>query len=413
MHDHAIQCIHDPMLVALSYLVAVLGSYTALQLAIGIPAARNQRDRTQAVLASGAAMGGAIWAMHFIAMLACQMDVQVTYDLALTVLSAVIAMVSCMVGLGVAGSGVFAWSKLGLGGLFMGLGVAGMHYTGMAAMRMAATVHYDSSVVAISVVIAVVASCAALWLAFNMRGAALMLGSALVMGVAVCGMHYTGMAAAEFVDGAFCFSGNQLPAAMLPVPTTVGALLILGFGIAFTLMDARELSLARRAERERDVRVQTLAFVDRETGLPNRARLSQLIVDRIRTRTADGFSLITLRVEGSDGSAPTPGVMTSLLERIQRNLPGAVVARTQPEHLVVMVDGRVDDVTKRSSPLIEQFAREFAADGRYRFTTNSAHCPSDGNNAQWLLLRAAPKSTMAEHFAPPVAPAQERSQRRA
>ncbi|WP_300622033.1 MHYT domain-containing protein [Dokdonella sp.] len=198
MHDHAIQCIHDPMLVALSYLVAVLGSYTALQLAIGIPAARNQRDRTQAVLASGAAMGGAIWAMHFIAMLACQMDVQVTYDLALTVLSAVIAMVSCMVGLGVAGSGVFAWSKLGLGGLFMGLGVAGMHYTGMAAMRMAATVHYDSSVVAISVVIAVVASCAALWLAFNMRGAALMLGSALVMGVAVCGMHYTGMAAASF-----------------------------------------------------------------------------------------------------------------------------------------------------------------------------------------------------------------------
>lgn len=186
MHDHAIQCIHDPMLVALSYLVAVLGSYTALQLAIGIPAARNQRDRTQAVLASGAAMGGAIWAMHFIAMLACQMDVQVTYDLALTVLSAVIAMVSCMVGLGVAGSGVFAWSKLGLGGLFMGLGVAGMHYTGMAAMRMAATVHYDSSVVAISVVIAVVASCAALWLAFNMRG------------VAVCGMHYTGMAAASF-----------------------------------------------------------------------------------------------------------------------------------------------------------------------------------------------------------------------
>ena len=200
MHDHhAIQCIHDPMLVALSYLVAVLGSYTGLQLAIGIPAAHNSRERMQAVIASGAAIGVAIWAMHFIAMLACQMDVQVTYDVPLTVFSAVIGMVSCMAGLAIAGSGVFSWTKLGMAGVFMGLGVGGMHYTGMAAMRMAATTQYDMGIVALSLLIAIVASCAALWLAFNMRGAAQMLGSALVMGVAVCGMHYVGMAAASFV----------------------------------------------------------------------------------------------------------------------------------------------------------------------------------------------------------------------
>lgn len=199
MHDHAIQCIHDPMLVALSYLVAVLGSYTALQLAIGIPAAHSTRERTHAILASGAAIGGAIWAMHFIAMLACQMDVQVTYDVPLTLLSAIIGMLSCMAGLAIAGSGVFSWAKLGLAGLFMGLGVGGMHYTGMAAMRMAATTHYDTGMVAASLAVAVVASCAALWLAFNMRGVAQMLGSAMIMGVAVCGMHYLGMAAATFV----------------------------------------------------------------------------------------------------------------------------------------------------------------------------------------------------------------------
>jgi NO-binding membrane sensor protein with MHYT domain len=200
MHDHhAIQCIHDPMLVALSYLVAVLGSYTGLQLAIGIPAAHSSRERTQAVIASGAAIGVAIWAMHFIAMLACQMDVQVTYDVPLTAFSAVIGMVSCMAGLAIAGSGVFSWPKLGMAGVFMGLGVGGMHYTGMAAMRMAATTQYDTGIVALSLLIAIVASCAALWLAFNMRGAAQMLGSALVMGVAVCGMHYVGMAAATFL----------------------------------------------------------------------------------------------------------------------------------------------------------------------------------------------------------------------
>ena len=198
MHDHAIQCIHDPLLATLSYLVAVLGSYTALQLAIGIPAATNSQDRTQAIVAAGAAMGGAIWAMHFIAMLACHMDVVVTYGLGLTVLSALIGMASCMVGLAIAGGGVFSWSKLAIGGLFMGIGVAGMHYTGMAAMEMAASTSYDTTIVAISVLIAVVASIAALWLAFNMRGVAQMAGSALVMGVAVCGMHYTGMAAATF-----------------------------------------------------------------------------------------------------------------------------------------------------------------------------------------------------------------------
>jgi NO-binding membrane sensor protein with MHYT domain len=198
MHDHAIQCSHDPMLAALSYLVAVLGSYTALQLAIGIPAANTPRERMQAVISAGAAMGGAIWAMHFIAMLACQMEIVVTYGLALTGISAIIGMLSCMAGLAIAGSGVFTWTKLVIGGAFMGVGVAGMHYTGMAAMQMAATTNYDMTIVSLSVVIAVVASIAALWLAFNMRGAAQMLGSALVMGVAVCGMHYTGMLAASF-----------------------------------------------------------------------------------------------------------------------------------------------------------------------------------------------------------------------
>ena len=198
MHDHAIQCDHDPMLAALSYLVAVLGSYTALQLAIGIPAATSSRERMRAVISAGAAMGGAIWAMHFIAMLACKMEIVVTYGVALTAISAIIGMLSCMAGLAIAGSGVFTWIKLALGGVFMGIGVAGMHYTGMAAMQMAATTSYDVNIVALSVVIAVVASIAALWLAFNMRGAAQMLGSALVMGVAVCGMHYTGMLAASF-----------------------------------------------------------------------------------------------------------------------------------------------------------------------------------------------------------------------
>jgi NO-binding membrane sensor protein with MHYT domain len=198
---HTVHQNYSLLLVALSYLVSVLGSFTALQLAVAIPLARTASERWIAVLAAGMAMGvGAIWAMHFIAMLACDMGMPVTYDLPRTALSALIAFAACTTGLMVAGSGTFNWSKLISAGVYMGLGVAGMHYLGMAAMLMAADTSYDGGLVVLSVVIAIVASIAALWLAFNLRGPLQMVGSALVMGVAVCGMHYTGMAAVD-VEG--------------------------------------------------------------------------------------------------------------------------------------------------------------------------------------------------------------------
>jgi NO-binding membrane sensor protein with MHYT domain len=232
LHDHFIQCDHDPFLMGLSYVVSVLGSFTALQLAISIPQARTARQRWSAIASAGAAMGGgAIWAMHFIAMLACRMDLGVSYHLGITALSAVIGIVSCMLGLAVAGSGMFNWTKLALAGTCMGLGVAGMHYTGMAAMQMAARTHYDIALVGASALIAVVASTVALWLAFNLRGKWQMLGSALVMGVAVCGMHYTGMQAATFVPDAQVaaaagLSGPKLGMGIFAVTTALLAVVL-------------------------------------------------------------------------------------------------------------------------------------------------------------------------------------------
>lgn len=190
---------YNMILVALSYLISVLGSFTALQLAIAIPQARPGREKRNAILAAGTAMGGgAIWAMHFIAMLAYEMPMPVAYDTFITLISALIAIASCSIGLAIAGSGVFSVDKLLPAGIFMGCGVAGMHYTGMAAMLMPAETYYDLNILMISVVIGVLASCAALWLAFHMRGQWQMFGSALIMGMAVCGMHYTGMAAASY-----------------------------------------------------------------------------------------------------------------------------------------------------------------------------------------------------------------------
>lgn len=243
-HDHVIQCVHDPLLMTLSYVVSVLGSFTALQLAIAIPAARSAAQRWSAITWAGAAMGGgAIWAMHFIAMIACQMDLQFSYDLPITAASAVIGIVSCMVGLAVASAGVFRWGKLILAGLFMGLGVTGMHYTGMAAMLMQADIQYNLQLVAASAAIAIVASIVALWLAFNLRGKWQMLGSALVMGVAVCGMHYTGMQAATFVP-----NDSQIVHAGLS-----GANLGMGIFAVTTVLLAVALSTSLIRQRQREL----------------------------------------------------------------------------------------------------------------------------------------------------------------
>jgi NO-binding membrane sensor protein with MHYT domain len=195
-----IEFTHNMALVLLSYLVSVLGSFTALQLAVGIPNAKDSAQRWRGIIGAGGILGlGAIWSMHFIAMIAHQMNIPVTYDVGITAASAVVGAVACIVGFAIVGLGSFTFGKLIAAALFMGTGVAGMHYLGMTAMVMAATTHYSILVVVIAVTIAIVASGVALWLAFNMRGTMQMMVSAMVMGVAVCGMHYVAMLGSTFV----------------------------------------------------------------------------------------------------------------------------------------------------------------------------------------------------------------------
>jgi len=192
---------YDWFLVPLSYIIAVLGSYAGLNLAIRIPGAKPGKELIMWLIMSAAAIGGvAIWSMHYIGMLAVDMDMPVSYGLPLTILSMVIAIVVVAIGLAIVGRGEPSIAKLLGGGVVTGLGVAAMHYTGMSSMNMAGEVSYDTTLFVLSLVIAVVAAIAALWLAFNLRGSAQRIGSAFIMGIAVCGMHYTGMAAMK-VDG--------------------------------------------------------------------------------------------------------------------------------------------------------------------------------------------------------------------
>jgi NO-binding membrane sensor protein with MHYT domain len=180
----------------LAYVMSFLGSLLGLVLTAR---ARESSGfgRTQWLLLAAVSIGGTgIWLMHFMAMLGFDVpDSVVRYDLTATVASLVIAVVIVWLGLLTVGFGQASFFRLLIGGVFTGLGVAAMHYTGMAALRLNGAITYDPALVGLSVVIAIVASTVALWFAVVISGPTATVGAALLMGVAVCSMHYTGMSA--------------------------------------------------------------------------------------------------------------------------------------------------------------------------------------------------------------------------
>jgi NO-binding membrane sensor protein with MHYT domain len=140
--------------------------------------------------------------MHFVAMLAFSLGMPIDYQVGATVASLVAAILVAGTALYVVGRWNASWKSLLIAGTFAGLGVATMHYMGMAAMQMDATISYDPTLFGASIVIAVVAATAALWLAFNLEAAWHKVAAAFVMGAAIGGMHYTGMAATIFTPDA-------------------------------------------------------------------------------------------------------------------------------------------------------------------------------------------------------------------
>jgi PAS domain S-box-containing protein len=190
-------------LVTLSLLTAVCASYTALDVA-GRATATTGRMRNVWLVGGAGSMGLGIWSMHYIGMLAFGLPVAVYYHLPTVLISLLAAIFASGVALIVASRPKWSWPGTVVASVVMGTGIASMHYIGMAAMRLPAMMVWNYTIVTLSVVIAIVVSLVAIWLAFRFRGetrevAPLKIASAGVMGVAVVAMHYTGMAAATFV----------------------------------------------------------------------------------------------------------------------------------------------------------------------------------------------------------------------
>jgi NO-binding membrane sensor protein with MHYT domain len=204
-----VQYQYNWILVTLSFTISVLGSYVALTLASSPGSSRDK------VMGPAVALGGcAIWAMHFIGMAAYETPLYITYAVVPTLVSLVLAVLITGLGFRIVARGPRRPANLLRGGMVVGLGVVVMHYMGMTGMTLRAMMEWDGQIVLLSIVIAVVAATAALWLAFNVRGAVQRFGAALLMGTAVCSMHYTGMAAATLI----CTSSVQRSSFILGGP---------------------------------------------------------------------------------------------------------------------------------------------------------------------------------------------------
>ncbi|MEQ4538911.1 MAG: MHYT domain-containing protein, partial [Billgrantia sp.] len=187
---------YDSSLVALSLCVAILASYTALDLAGRIASAQGAA-RVLWIGGGTVAMGIGIWSMHFVGMLAFSLPIPLGYDLTITLLSLAIAMLASGFALWLVSQSELPVWHITLGSLAMGAGIGAMHYIGMAAMRMQPGIDYDPLLFALSLLIAVAASGAALLIAFRLRRHTPYVrlaraGAAVIMGFAIVGMHYTG-----------------------------------------------------------------------------------------------------------------------------------------------------------------------------------------------------------------------------
>ena len=401
---------YNPWLVTLSFLVAVCVSYTALTLASRV--STGHRKYVRMWLAGGAfAMGVGIWSMHFIGMLALTLPIPLSYDVLKTLGSLAVAMLVSGFALHIASRGEVSLARLGISAVVMGLGIAGMHYSGMGAIRIYPMITYEPRLLIASVVIAIVASFAALWLFFRLRGGAtwrIVLQrsfASIVMGAAISGMHYTGMFASQFAPDSYCVGASPTSSfwmALLIGAFAVGLLLIT---MILLMYDAHLDSRARQhavALQDANARLQHLATHDALTGLPNRLllddRLSQAIAyaERRAGRFAvmmidlDRFKLIndSLGHHGGD----------ELLKEVANRLRGALrksdtLARTGGDEFVMIADeidsaAQVEILAQR---VIQAFTRPFhilSVDVHIAPSIGIAMYDSDGKTPDQLIVHA-------------------------
>lgn len=392
-------------LVFISLCVAILASYTALDLTGRIATAKGRAVHFWT--AGGAlAMGVGVWSMHFIGMLAFKLPIDLGYDFALTALSLLIAVLSCGFALWLVSQPKLPLAQLAFGALIMGSGISAMHYTGMAALRMTPGIDYDPTLFSASLLIAVGASAAALWIAFRLRQQSpyvrlIRAGAAVIMGVAIVGMHYTGMAAAQFPVGSFCGAANTgIDTKWLAVLVIVVSLAVFAIALIISMLDVRTKLLATSLDRANSELVQ-LALHDNLTKLPNRFLLDDRLEQAIQkaAREKRHFAVLFMDLDGFKAVNDLYGHHVGdllLIEVAQRILDTQrsedTAARLGGDEFVLLIDtGEPEDAAMLAQRLIENIGNAYHI-GRNNLHVSAsigiALFPNDGLTAHELMVNA-------------------------
>ncbi|MBA8870982.1 putative bifunctional diguanylate cyclase/phosphodiesterase [Pantoea agglomerans] len=395
----------DSVLICVSLIVVFIASFTALDTAGRVAVTRGWSARFW-LLVGGIAMGIGVWAMHFIGMLAMMLPMMMRYDTRLTILSLLVAILASVLAFGQTVGGLhLTRQRLLRGTLILGAGVVVMHYLGMYALLIEPQPEWNALLVALSVLIAFAASGLALWLAFHLRQGdhhlMLMRGLAsLVMGIAIAGMHYVGMAAAEFSHSSM-MQPHGVSNAGLAVWVTLITLTILGITLLSSMLDA-QLCAARLATRlnRANQELRQLAMHDNLTTLPNRVMLEQQLDLAIKQAMLNEhhFAVIYMDLDGFKAVNDTWGhhvgdrLLVAVAERLCSQLSNTMLlVRLGGDEFVLMAECDISAARQLAQKLVKVISSPFELD-RYvlhvSLSAGIAIFPLHGRNRQELLFNA-------------------------
>ena len=395
----------DSVLICVSLIVVFIASFTALDTAGRVAVSRGWSARFW-LLVGGIAMGIGVWAMHFIGMLAMMLPMMMRYDTRLTILSLLVAILASVLAFGQTVGGLhLTRQRLLRGTLILGAGVVVMHYLGMYALLIEPQPEWNALLVALSVLIAFAASGLALWLAFHLRQGdhhlMLMRGLAsLVMGIAIAGMHYVGMAAAEFSHSSM-MQPHGVSNAGLAVWVTLITLTILGITLLSSMLDAqlRAARLATRLNRANQ-ELRQLAMHDNLTTLPNRVMLEQQLDLAIKQAMLNEhhFAVIYMDLDGFKAVNDTWGhhvgdrLLVAVAERLCSQLSNTMLlVRLGGDEFVLMAECDISAARQLAQKLVKVISSPFELD-RYvlhvSLSAGIAIFPLHGRNRQELLFNA-------------------------
>ncbi|MET0327315.1 MAG: EAL domain-containing protein [Luteimonas sp.] len=399
-------------LVTISFVVAAAASYAALTTLGRIRAAIDDAGRRWWLAGGALALGVGIWSMHFIGMLAFRLPIPIGYDPLITAVSCLLSIVASGYALWLVTRGPLTSMRLVLGALAIGLGIAAMHYVGMAAMRMHPAIDYHPGWFIASILVAILAAGAALAIADRIRDHTPRAHlhhtlAALVMGTAIVGMHYTGMAGARFEAGAICGAvlRDGLTPDTLATLVTVITFAVLGTAIAVSTLDRilhERTSRLSASLRDANAQLTHLASHDTLTGLPNRRLLLGWVQGMIVRALGDGgtFAVMYVDLDGFKGvndafGHPVGDMLLARVARLLRALPGenGTAARRGGDEVVL-----VSPVTSRmhaaevADEVLRQLGGALTLDGydgvRVTASIGVSLYPDDGTTAHALLSHA-------------------------